>query len=337
VTAPSGQTTAAAPLLEVRDLVKRFAAKRTLWDALSRRPERRLRAVDGVSMSLTRGQTLGLVGESGCGKSTLGRTLVGLYKPDEGRILYDGTDIAHLNDDARQPYTRRMQMVFQNPHSSLNPRMRATDTLREVLDVHALGKPSDRPEMVTDLLHKVGLSGDDGRKFPGELSGGQRQRVGIARALAVGPELLVADEPVSALDVSIQAQILRRLLDLREQFRLTMLFISHDLRVIRYLSDTVAVMYLGRVVEEAPTPRLFREPMHPYTRGLLGAVPEVGGRERRELVRIEGEVPSAIDVPAGCRFHTRCPFKIARCTEEVPELRHIRTGHHVACHRAGDI
>ena len=334
---PISRPEAAAPLLEVRGLVKHFATRRTVWDAIGRRPAQFLRAVDGVSLEVFRGQTLGLVGESGCGKSTLGRTLVGLWQPDAGEVRYAGTEITHLSDGARKPFTRRIQMVFQDPYSSLNPRQRVANTLREVLDVHNLGEPMTRADTVIDLLRKVGLAAVDGRKFPGEFSGGQRQRVGIARALAVSPELLIADEPVSALDVSIQAQILRLLLDLREQLHLTMIFISHDLRVIRYLSDAVAVMYLGKIVERAPTRELFRGPLHPYTRGLLGAVPEVGVSQRREVIRMEGELPSAINVPGGCRFHPRCPFKVARCTEEVPELREMGTGHQVACHLAREI
>jgi oligopeptide/dipeptide ABC transporter ATP-binding protein len=326
-----------AELLSVRNVVKHFEMKRTVLDTLARKPARTLKAVDGISFSLARGETLGLVGESGCGKSTLGRTLVGLWKPEKGEIFYDGIEITGLAEEQRKPFTRKMQMVFQDPYSSLNPRMRAADALREVLEVHGLGDPVNRADAVVDLLRKVGLSAEDGAKVPGEFSGGQRQRIGIARALAVSPELLVADEPVSALDVSIQAQILKLLLDLREQFHLTMIFISHDLRVVRYLSDSVAVMYLGQIVEQAPTRELFKSPVHPYTRGLLGAVPEVGAHRRREVIRIEGELPSAINVPGGCRFHPRCPFAVAQCRAEVPALRTLSTGHLVACHLAEEI
>lgn len=328
---------ATSPLLQVEGLVKHFATKRTLFDAIQRRPTRRLKAVDGVSFALPRGQVLGLVGESGCGKSTLGRTLVGLWRPDAGKVLYEGTDLTHLPDEARKPFTRKMQMVFQDPYSSLNPRLKVADALGEVLDVHRIGSLAERRMRVQHLLQSVGLSGVDGQKYPGEFSGGQRQRIGIARALAVGPQLLIADEPVSALDVSIQAQILKLLLDLRESLHLTMIFISHDLRVVRYLSDEVAVMYLGQIVEQAETRELFRHPRHPYTRGLLGAVPEVGAHPRRESIQLMGELPSAINVPTGCRFHPRCPYKVARCTEEVPRLRELSTGHRVACHLAEEV
>lgn len=324
-------------LIAAVDLVKHFATKRTIWDGLTRRPQRWVKAVDGVSLSVHRGQTLGLVGESGCGKSTLGRSIVGLWEPDAGEVQYGGRTISRLSEAERIPYTRRMQMIFQDPYSSLNPRLRVADALTEVLSVHGIGEPASRAERAAELLIQVGLSPEDGARFPGEFSGGQRQRVGIARALAVSPELLVADEPVSALDVSIQAQILKLLLDLRERFHLTMIFISHDLRVVRYLSDGVAVMYLGKIVEEAATRELFRRPIHPYTRGLLGAVPEVGVHRRREVIRLEGELPSAINVPVGCRFHPRCPFRVAQCTQEVPVLREMEGGHWVACHLAEEI
>lgn len=326
------------PLLSARGLVKHFALKRTLLDAALGKPARSVKAVDGVSFDLWRGQTLGLVGEIGCGKSTLGRTLVGLWKPDAGELLYEGMDLIGLRDEARLLDRRKkIQMVFQDPYSSLNPRMKVGAALREVLDVHRLGAPAGRGERVLELIRSVGLLKTDSEKYPGELSGGQRQRVGIARALAVGPQLLIADEPVSALDVSIQAQILRLLLDLRESLHLTMIFISHDLRVIRRLSDVVAVMYLGQIVEQAPTRELYRAPLHPYTRGLLGAVPEMKAEKRRPTLRLAGDLPSAIDVPSGCRFHPCCPFKADRCAHEIPTLREIDPGRRVACHFAEEI
>ena len=323
------------PLLEVRDLVKHFPLPRTLLDAARRRPSDAVRAVDGVSFALGRGQTLGLVGESGCGKSTLGRCILRLHDADSGEVRVDGVDLMRLGEAELTPYRKRMQVVFQDPYASLNPRQRVGRTLREVLEVHGIDVPAARGRRVERLLAQVGLQPADARKYPGEFSGGQQQRIGIARALAVEPELLIADEPLSALDVSIQAQILQLLLDLRTSLGLTMIFISHDLRVVRYLSDQVAVMYLGQIVERAPTAELFARPQHPYTMALLSAVPEVGGA-RRETVPIEGEPPSAVRVPPGCRFHPRCPWKEARCLHQPPELKELLPGHPVACHVAAD-
>jgi oligopeptide/dipeptide ABC transporter ATP-binding protein len=294
-----------------------------------------IRAVDGVSFTLARGRTLGLVGESGCGKSTLGRCLLRLHEPDRGAVLFDGVDLMKLDEPGLAPYRKRMQVVFQDPYASLDPRQRVDRMLREVLDAHDIGAPSERRRRVDELLVQVGLGPADGHKYPGEFSGGQRQRVGIARALAVEPELLIADEPLSALDVSIQAQILQLLLDLRQSLGLTMIFISHDLRVVRYLSDEVAVMYLGTIVERAPTAELFDRPQHPYTMALLSAVPEVGG-PRREPTPIEGEPPSAVRVPSGCRFHPRCPVRVERCPLESPVLDELLPHHLVACHVAAD-
>jgi len=325
----------APPLLEVRDLVKHFPLPHTLLDAALRRTPEHVRAVDGVSLTLARGRTLGLVGESGCGKSTLGRCLLRLHDADRGAVLYDGVDLMKLSEAELVPFRKRMQVVFQDPYASLDPRQRVGATLREVLDVHDIGNASARPNRVAELLVQVGLSPGDAHKYPGEFSGGQRQRVGIARALAVEPELLIADEPLSALDVSIQAQILKLLLDLRASLGLTMIFISHDLRVVRYLSDEVAVMYLGTVVEHAPTAELFARPQHPYTMALLSAVPEVGG-PRREAAPIEGEPPSAVRIPSGCRFHPRCPVRIARCTRESPRLDELLSHHLAACHVAAE-
>jgi oligopeptide transport system ATP-binding protein len=324
-----------APLLEVRDLVKHFPLPHTIVDVVLRRKPEHIRAVDGVSFALARGQTLGLVGESGCGKSTLGRCLLRLHEPDRGAVLFDGVDLMKLDEAGLAPYRKRMQVVFQDPYASLDPRQRVDRMLREVLDVHEIGAPSARRRRVDELLVQVGLSPADGYKYPGEFSGGQRQRVGIARALAVEPELLIADEPLSALDVSIQAQILQLLLDLRASLGLTMIFISHDLRVVRYLSDEVAVMYLGTIVERAPTAELFARPQHPYTVALLSAVPEVGG-PRREPTPIEGEPPSAVRIPSGCRFHPRCPSRVERCPLESPALDELLPHHLVACHVAAD-
>jgi oligopeptide/dipeptide ABC transporter ATP-binding protein len=324
-----------APLLEVRDLVKHFPLPHTLVDVALRRPPEHIRAVDGVSFTLARGRTLGLVGESGCGKSTLGRCLLRLLDADRGAVRFDGVDLMTLGERELASYRKRIQVVFQDPYASLNPRQRVDRMLREVLDVHEIGAAAERQRRVDELLVQVGLTPADGHKYPGEFSGGQRQRVGIARALAVEPELLIADEPLSALDVSIQAQILQLLLDLRASLGLTMIFISHDLRVVRYLSDEVAVMYLGRIVERAPTAELFARPQHPYTIALLSAVPEVGGA-RRELAPIEGEPPSAVRVPSGCRFHPRCPLREARCAVESPGLEELLPRHLVACHVVAD-
>ncbi|HKX19654.1 MAG TPA: oligopeptide/dipeptide ABC transporter ATP-binding protein [bacterium] len=321
------------PLLRVRDLVKHFPLPRSPLDVVAGRPAEAVRAVDGVSFDLTRGTTLGLVGESGCGKSTLGRCLLRLYQPDAGSVWYGEADLAHLDERGLTPYRRRMQVVLQDPYSSLDPRQSVGSALSEVLMVHGVGTPADRPSRVARLLALVGLGAADAHKYPGEFSGGQRQRISIARALAVGPELLVADEPVSALDVSIQAQILQLLLELRTSLGLTMIFISHDLRVVRYLSDQVAVMYLGKIVEQAPAGDLFARPFHPYTLALLSAIPEVEAPSR-EAIEIEGEPPSAVRAPQGCRFHPRCPWRTERCLREAPELRELASGHVVACHEA---
>jgi oligopeptide/dipeptide ABC transporter ATP-binding protein len=330
-----GESVLSPPLLEVRGLVKYFPLPHTFLDVALRRVPEHVRAVDGVSFTLNRGQTLGLVGESGCGKSTLGRCLLRLHDADRGAVLFDGVDLLTLTEAELAPYRKRMQVVFQDPYASLNPRQRVDRMLREVLDLHDIGTSSTRRRRVDELLVQVGLSPADGHKYPGEFSGGQRQRVGIARALAVEPELLIADEPLSALDVSIQAQILQLLLDLRASLGLTMIFISHDLRVVRYLSDEVAVMYLGVIVERAPTVELFARPQHPYTMALLAAVPEVGG-VRREPAPIEGEPPSAVRIPPGCRFHPRCPVRVERCPRESPRLDELLPGHLVACHVAAD-
>jgi oligopeptide transport system ATP-binding protein len=332
---PAGEPRGAPPLLDVRDLVKHFPLPHTLLDVALRRTPEHVRAVDGVSFVLPRGQTLGLVGESGCGKSTLGRCLLRLHAADRGAVLFDGVDLMGLTEAELTPYRKRMQVVFQDPYASLNPRQRVGAMLREVLDVHGIGAPATRRRRVDELLVQVGLSPADAHKYAGEFSGGQRQRVGIARALAVEPELLIADEPLSALDVSIQAQILQLLLDLRVSLGLTMIFISHDLRVVRYLSDEVAVMYLGSIVERAPTAELFARPQHPYTMALLSAVPEVGGA-RRDPAPIEGEPPSAVRIPSGCRFHPRCPWRVDRCTRESPPLEELLPGHLVACHVVAD-
>lgn len=317
------------PLLEVKGLVKHFSVEKEGW---FERP-RVLRAVDGVDFFIRRGETLGLVGESGCGKSTTGRAIVRLYEPTAGEVLFDGVNVAALSEEQFKPYRRRMQMIFQDPYASLNPRMTVGDIIGESLDIHGLAKGQERLERIHDLLCRVGLNPDHAMRYPHEFSGGQRQRIGIARALAVDPEFIVCDEPISALDVSIQAQVVNMLEDLREQFGLTYLFIAHDLSMVRHLSDRVGVMYLGRLVEVAEKEELYRNPQHPYTQALLSAIPVIGGggREKRRIV-LEGDVPSPLDPPSGCAFRTRCRYAEPRCAEMPPPgLAEIASLHYVAC------
>ena len=323
-----------APFLEVTDLTKAFPVGKT---GLTGRPRQWLRAVDGVSFRLERGESLGLVGESGCGKSTTARVLVGLHRATSGSVKLDGTELTGLSERGWRPYRRRMQMVFQDPYASLDPRQTVGSILAEPLKIHSLAKPRDRRLRTFALLDAVGLSPRHANRYPHEFSGGQRQRIGIARALALEPELIVCDEPVSALDVSIQAQILNLLAELQERFGLAYLFIAHDLAVVRHLCDRVAVMYLGRIVEEAERDALFGAPAHPYTRALLSAVPEPDPEREatRERIVLTGDVPSPLDPPSGCAFHPRCPHASEvpgeRCARERPELAssHERQ---VACH-----
>lgn len=299
------------------------------------REQRLLRAVDGVSLRVRRGETLGLVGESGCGKSTLGRLILRLVEPTFGRVVYDGTDIVPLSAAELRPLRRKMQIIFQDPYSSLNPRMTVRDIVGEAIQIHKLAKTkNDEEEMVVSLLRKVGLRPDVMRRYPHEFSGGQRQRIGIARALAVQPEFIVCDEPISALDVSIQAQIVNLLMDLQDELGVAFLFISHDLRVVRHISQRVAVMYLGRIVEQGTTEQLYAAPLHPYTRALLGAVPTPDPEKKRLRIVVEGDAPSAIDPPSGCPFHPRCPRVLkGTCDKEMPTFaeRMPGTGHKVAC------
>ncbi len=320
-------------LLEVRDLVKHFPV---VGGSLFARAVGVVRAVDGVSFSIYPGETLGLVGESGCGKTTIGRCVLQLEQPTAGEVIFEGHELTTLTDTALRPIRRKMQVIFQDPLSSLNPRMTVGQIIAEPLKVHGLvGDRQSRRQQVAELLTDVGLLPVLARRYPHELSGGQRQRVGIARAVAMRPSLIVCDEPVSALDVSIQAQIINLLDELQERFGLTYLFIAHDLSVVRHLSDRVAVMYLGKIVEMTDRQRLYETPLHPYTRALLSAVPipDPQVEAQRERVVLRGEVPSPVNPPSGCVFHPRCPIAVADCSQVVPELREVQPGHRVACIR----
>ncbi len=317
------------PLLEVTDLKKHFPIHTGVFSRVAGH----VYAVDGVSFHIGRGETLGLVGESGCGKSTVGRTVLKLLEPTAGRIVVGGDDITALDRDAMQPYRRRMQMIYQDPYASLNPRMSAGAIVGEPLVIHQVGNAAERRERVAHLFERVGLRPELINSFPHEFSGGQRQRIGIARALALSPELIVGDEPVSALDVSIQAQIINLLIDLQEEFRLSYLFVAHDLAVVEHISHRVAVMYLGRIVEMTDRRSLFERPLHPYTEALLSAVPiaKAGARSRKRVI-LSGDVPSPINPPTGCHFHTRCPYAMARCRVETPAFREVLPGHFASCH-----
>ncbi|AXC50592.1 ATP-binding cassette domain-containing protein [Paracoccus suum] len=321
----------AAPVLEVRGLHQRFKLRDSLLGRLGiGRPPVTVHAVNGVDFTLARGEVLGLVGESGCGKSTVARTIARLHEPASGKVFLDGTDISHLGQRALLPHRARMQMIFQDPYASLNPRQRVRDIVAEPMRAQGV-EPAEARERAVGLLDRVGLTAEQGRRFPHQFSGGQRQRIGIARALSVHPALIVADEPVSALDVSVQAQILNLMKDLQQEFGLSYLFIGHDLGVIHHIADRIAVMYLGLIVETAPKDRLFARPRHPYTRALFAAAPSIHpGREPAPAPR--GEVPSALALPSGCVFRGRCPFAWDRCAAERPVLRDAGDGQSVACH-----
>ena len=321
-----------APLLEVNGLSKRYVMNAGLWQRVTRKPAAVLHAVDNVSLRIERGENFGLVGESGSGKTTLGRCVLRLIEPSAGQVIYQGQDIVNLPRGEMQGIRRKMQMIFQDPYSSLNPRMTVEQTLGEVLTVHHLCPPGKVNARIQELLHLVGLPADAAQRYPRHFSGGQRQRIGIARALAMEPEFIVADEPVSAVDVSIQAQVLNLLLELKAQLGLTLLFIAHDLSVVQYISTRVGVMYLGKIVEIAPRRALFAQPRHPYTQGLLLAAPQPDPFHRTTRVAIEGEPPSPLRPPPGCRFHNRCYLASARCRSEEPLLQEIGGGQWVACH-----
>lgn len=320
-----------APLLEVRDLRVHFPVSHGV---VFRKQLGLARAVDGVSFTLHRGQTLGLVGESGCGKSTTARAILNLIKPTSGEILFEGVDLRRLSANQLRQKRRDFQMIFQDPYASLNPRMTVGDIVAEPLRAFHAARGRRLQERVQDLLHRVGMNPRYIRRYPHEFSGGQRQRVGIARALALHPKLIVADEPVSALDVSIQAQILNLLVDLKQQFHLTYLFISHDLAIVRHISDFIAVMYLGRIVELASYEDIYVRPQHPYTQALLSAVPipDPAAEAKRQRQVLGGDVPSPLHPPAGCPFHTRCPHVMPRCKTDEPPLKEYAPKHAVACH-----
>jgi oligopeptide/dipeptide ABC transporter ATP-binding protein len=318
-----------SPLLEVRELKKHFP----IYRGVLARVTGHVYAVDGVSFSIARGETLGLVGESGCGKSTVARTLLKLLQPTSGRIFMDGVDITDFDAAAMFPYREKMQMIYQDPYASLNPRMTAGDIVSEPLIIHRVAAREERRDRVAALFERVGLRPELMTSYPHEFSGGQRQRIGIARALALEPELIIGDEPVSALDVSIQAQIINLLMDLQDEYQLSYLFVAHDLAVVEHISHRVAVMYLGLIVEITDKTSLFEMPLHPYSEALLSAVPVPKARAKgRKRVILSGDVPSPINPPPGCHFHTRCPYAMARCRHEAPALREVKPAHWAACH-----
>ena len=311
-------------LVKVRKLVKHFAVEGS---------DDVVRAVDGVSFEIFAGETLGLVGESGCGKSTVGRCLLRLIEPTSGEIEFEGRDVTAMGKAELREMRRQMQIVFQDPYASLNPRMKIGDIVGEPLVIHKIGTKSERNDRVAELLKKVGLDPDYRKRYSHEFSGGQRQRIGVARTLALNPKLIVADEPVSALDVSVQAQVVNLLQDLQNEFGLAYLFISHGLAVVEHISHRVAVMYLGRIVEVATAADLYADPLHPYTQALLSAIPLPDPKQKRDRIILQGDVPTPINPPSGCRFRTRCPIAIEECAKIDPELREIKPGHTVACIR----
>lgn len=319
-------------LLEVQNVKKHFPIPSKLFS----RKKEFVKAVDGVSFTVNKGETLSIVGESGCGKSTTGRMIMKLLDITEGKVIFDGQDITNMTDDQIRPLRKEFQMVFQDPYASLNPRLTIKEILEEPLIVHDVNK-GNRTQRVTELLEVVGLNKYHADRYPHEFSGGQRQRIGIARALAVNPKLIIADEPVSALDVSIQSQVLNLMKDLQEEFGLTYVFIAHDLSVVEHISDRVGVMYLGRLVELATRDELFSKPLHPYTKALLSAVPIPDPTVKRERIILKGDIPSPANPPSGCTFHTRCPFAQETCKIQVPEFRELESGHYVACHYAEEL
>jgi peptide/nickel transport system ATP-binding protein/oligopeptide transport system ATP-binding protein len=316
--------------IQVKDLVKYYP----VYGGVFRKVMAQVKAVDKVSFNIRRGETLGLVGESGCGKTTVGHTLLGLIPHSSGSVLFDGVDLFSLSSKDAKAMRKQLQIVFQDPYSSLDPRLPIGESIAEGLNIHKIGTGPERQQMVQESLKKVGLEDYHAIRYPHEFSGGQRQRIGIARALIMKPQFIVLDEPVSALDVSIQAQVLNILKDLQAEFGLTYLFVAHNLAVVEHISDRVAVMYLGKIVELADQADLFRNPMHPYTIALMSAIPIPDPTLKRERILLKGDVPSPLNPPSGCRFHPRCPYAKANCSIEEPELRMLKTGHQVACHYA---
>ena len=316
-------------LIEVKDLKKYFQVGK----------HETLKAVDGVNFKIYKGETLGLVGESGCGKTTCGKTVMGLYEATGGQVIFDGTDIHSLNRKEKKEFTKRAQIIFQDPYSSLNPRMTVEDIIGEGIDIHGLYKGEERKQKIHELLELVGLNKEHALRFPHEFSGGQRQRIGIARALAVEPEFIVCDEPISALDVSIQAQVVNLLIELQKKKNLTYLFIAHDLSMVKHISDRVGVMYLGNMVEFASSDELYSEPLHPYTKALMSAIPipDPDEEKKKKRIPIEGEIPSPINPKPGCRFAARCRYATDACREATPELVEVKPDHFVACHRVKEL
>ncbi len=317
-------------LLQVKNLKKYFPVNKGFF----KRETKFVKAVDNISFSINRGETFGLVGESGCGKSTTGRTIIRLYDVTDGEVVFDGVELGSIDESQLKPYRKKMQMIFQDPYASLNSRMTVGDIIGEPIEIHKLARGKKRQEIIYDLLEKVGLDKEHANRYPHEFSGGQRQRIGIARALAVEPDFIICDEPISALDVSIQAQVVNMLEDLQKEMGLTYLFIAHDLSMVKHISDRIGVMYLGKLVEVADSNELYKNPTHPYTQALLSAIPipdpEVTRAKQREI--LEGDVPSPINPPSGCRFRTRCKHAMPKCAEIEPELKDIGNGHMVACH-----